>query len=131
MLIVGPAEVSFGGAAWDRVSFVSIAREADRPIAEFGDRGSFAAYVDVPRERVEIDVVQELAGTVLDEPELGERADLVVVARSAAGTRRTVRVDAVVRSVRDEVSGRGATRRVRLMGVSDTGADDPVRVSTD
>lgn len=130
MLIVGPAEMTFGGAAWARVSFVSVAREAERPIVEFGDGGAFPAYVDVPSQRVDIDVVQELAGTVLDEPELGERADLVVVSRSAAGATRTVRVDAVVRSVRDEVTSRGATRRVRLMGVSDTGADDPVRVFT-
>ena len=74
-------------------------------------------------------MVQEVAGTDLVDHELGEREDLVVLARSAGGATRTVRVDAVVRSVRHEVSARGATRRVRLIGVSDDGSDDPVAVT--
>ncbi|MEM7629994.1 MAG: hypothetical protein AAF356_11330 [Planctomycetota bacterium] len=129
MLIVGPGEVRFGGRVWERVSWVSVAQEGEGVVAEWGDEGPHAAFVDVPRRRVDIEVVQEVAGTDLVDPELGEREDLVVLARSAGGATRTVRVDAVVRSVRHEVSARGATRRVRLIGVSDDGSDDPVAVT--
>lgn len=131
MLVIKPAVVEFRGEAWLRVASVSVSRFADRLVVEHGEQGPHVVFVDVPEQRVEVSVVQELAGDDLGGPDVSERGTFrfeTTPSGGDAGARR-VSMTAMVVGVSVELSTRGGhRRRVRLIAETDDGADDPVSV---
>jgi hypothetical protein len=132
MLSLNPRMVEFGGDEWTGVSSVSISRWSERLLAEWGDEGPHAVLVDVPQERVTVEVVQELLGDDMDEPHPGTQGVLTWTTSAKAGDtpERRVTLTGVIQSVDYELSvRRGSVRRVKLVAVSDDGQEDPVAVT--
>lgn len=131
MLFLFPTGVEFAGAAWPGVTSVAIGRRAEKSIVEFGDGGSHVVLADVPEQRVEVTVSQELTADDAGGPVPGEEGALgfeTGPTGSGAGRRR-VSVSAVVLGVTYRVSKKsGAIRVVELVGVSSDGVADPVVV---
>ena len=131
MLIVDPLEVTFGAATWASVTSVAIERRAARSFAEYGADGPHVVLADVPEQRVEVTVVQELLADDMDAPVPGELAELSfeTALNSSSSGRKTVSMDAVVLGVKYGVSRKsGSVRTVDLLAVSGDGSADPVRV---
>jgi hypothetical protein len=131
VLIVDPREVSFGSATWGRVTSVAIERRAAKSFAEYGADGPHVILADVPEQRVEVTVVQELLADDMDAPVPGELAALSfeTALNSSSSGRKTVSMNAVVLGVKYGVSRKtGSVRTVELLAVSSDGAADPVSV---
>jgi hypothetical protein len=132
MLILNPRSVAFGTASWENVRLVSIERRAHREVVEWSDAGPYVVMMDVPEQRVDLTVEMELTRDDLAAPRPGDQATLTLFTSPTASDagRRKVSATCVVVRVEHEVSTRiGATRRVRLIAVSGTGAADPVTVT--
>lgn len=131
MLVLNPSEVVFAGEVWGHVRSVAIDRVAEEVIAERGEGGAEVVFADVASARVNVKVVREMHDSELSSPRPGQSAVLVLVASLGASDARkkTVSMQAVVTSVRHEVSGRGATRAVEFVAISADGHSDPITVS--
>jgi hypothetical protein len=131
VLIIDPRAVSFGASAWDGVTSVSIARRAARSFEAYGGTGPHVVLADVPEQRVEVTVVQELLSDDMDTPVPGWTGELsfeTALNGSQAGRNR-VSMQAVVMGVRYSASRKsGSVRTVELLAVSADGAADPVSV---
>lgn len=131
MLFLFPDDVGFGGAGWPGVTSVAIGRRAEKSIVEFGDGGSHVVLADVPEQRVEVTVSQELSAGDAGGPVPGEEGVLAFeTGPTGSGVgRRRVSLAAVVLAVKYRVSKtHGASRVVELVGVSGDGVADPVVV---
>lgn len=131
MLVLHPEVVRFGSLVWEDVESVLIDRLSDGVVREWGETGSYARLVDVPRRVVRVRVVRVLRESDLGEPALGELGELVVHTAPAFGNVGRERIDivCVVTEVREELTNRKESRRVvTLEGVSTSGTD-PVSVS--
>lgn len=133
MLVLRPELVELDGAAWSGVESIVVERSAAKEVAEFGDEGSYAAFVDVPERKVIVRVTRSADEGLADEIELGEEYELVFVAALGGTDRGRVRatVDGVATRVTYESKPTGVKQVVTLTGVSpDGGAADPVSVET-
>lgn len=131
MLFLHPRVVSFGGVDWSGVESVAIERSAARSFVEYGDSGAHAVLADVPEQRVEVRVTQELLGEDMDVPRPGEVGTLEfeTAPNSSGAGRRRVSMAAVVLGVKYQVSRKGGSARtVDLVAVSADGQADPVLV---
>ncbi len=132
MLVLNPRQVKFGNTVWDDVVLVAVDRAASRVVEEWSDLGPYAAFGDVPEQRITIRVVQELARDDLDGPGPGDLAELTLHTSPgwSDGGRRKLAARAMVTRVEHEVSlKRGAVRTVTLLAISEDGAEDPVAVT--
>lgn len=132
MLILNPRSVVFGTVTWENVRAVAVTRRAHKEVVEWGDAGPHVVLVDVPEQRVEIEVVIELARDDLASPKPGEQAVLSLHTSASASDafRKKLSATCVVTRVEHEVSLKGgATRRVLLTCVSSDGTVDPVSVT--
>lgn len=133
MLLLHPREVSFGAATWSNVVSVSIERRAEKSFVEFSDGGPHVVLADVPEQRVEVSVVQELLGDDMDVPKPGEEGALVFETspNSSGAGRKRVSTTAVVLNVKYRVSRKvGSGRTVEFVAVSSDGVADPVTVES-
>lgn len=131
MLLLNPRKVMFGSTEWGNVASVAISRWSAHTLVEWSDSGAHATLVDVPEQRVQVEVIQELLGEDMDTPKPGEEEELVFTTSptSTSDPEREITITAVVESVRYEVSlRRGSYRRVALVAVSSDGSADPVDV---
>ncbi|MBM4108995.1 MAG: hypothetical protein FJ255_09355 [Phycisphaerae bacterium] len=131
MLLLNPRRVRFGSEAWEDVTAMVIDRRAARTVLEWSDEGPHAVLADVPRQRVGIRVVQQVAREDVSSPRPGDEALLVAYTSPAGseGGRRRVSCFAVVVGVSHELSlSRGAVRTVELVAVSASGGADPIVV---
>jgi hypothetical protein len=136
MLLMNPRQVRFGATRWNDVRAVAIDRTPARELVEFGDHGPHAVFADVPEQRVDIRVIQDLSGAdeSVDAPLPGEQAELSlhIAPTGASAARKRVSAQAVILRVTHEVSlKRGAVRTVDLVAISDDGDDDPVTIVSD
>lgn len=139
VLILNPQSVVFGSATLERVSFVVIERVGARVVVEWGDGGPQVVFADVPEQRVNAKVVQDMDVAAVDGPRPGNSGELTFVASmsGADGGTKTVSATAVVTGVQYEIgrstAGTGvpprATRTLNFVLVSSDGAADPVMVS--
>lgn len=131
MLIIDPREVVFGASTWAGVTSVSIERRAAKSFAEYAGTGPHVVLADVPEQRVEVTVVQELLSDDMDAPVPGWTGGLsfeTALNGSQAGRTR-ISMQAVVLGVRYSASRKsGSVRTVELLAVSPDGAADPVTV---
>lgn len=139
MLVLNPQNVVFGSVTLEKVSLVAIERAAARVEVEWGDGGPHVVFADVPEQRVNVRVVQEMDSATMDAPRPGDLATLSFVASmsGADGGRKKVSGVAVVTGVQYEI-GRStagtavppkAARILSFVLVSGDGAGDPVSVS--
>jgi hypothetical protein len=110
-------------------------RSAAGEVVEWSDMGPHVVLADVPEQRVEIRVVQNLsgarAGESVDAPSPGEMGELVfhTSPTAGAGGRKRIAVQVVVLRVEHELSlRRGAVRTVRFVAISSDGQADPLSV---
>lgn len=132
MLILNPAQVTFGTATWSDVAAVSIERRPHREVVEWSDAGPHAVMADVPEQRVDITVVQALSRDDLATPRPSEQAVLTVQVSptaSDAGRKKIVATCVIVRVEHDVIGKRGATRTIRLVAISSDGVADPITVT--
>lgn len=131
MLLLNPRRVTFGSATWGNVASIAVSRWANKAIVEWSDAGPHAVLADVPEQRVEIEVIQELLGEDVNTPSPGELGTLAFTTGPATTDEptREVEITAMVESVKYEVSvRRGSHRRVTLVALSADGTTDPVGV---
>ena len=130
MIVLRPDRVEFDGGAWDGVVRVAIDRVSARTIEGYDESGSYATFVDVARQRVVIRVTQEIVGDDLEAPILGQMGELEVIAGNGTEhDRRRVRCECVIESVQNKISDYGATRSIVMIAQSDSGENDPVRIT--
>ena len=130
-MFLNPREVAFGLVTWSNVASVTIERSAERSFVEFSDDGPHVVLADVPEQRVDVRVSQELLGDDMDVPKPGEEGTLVfeTAPSSSGANRRSVSMTAVVLNVKYQVSRKsGSARTVELIAVSSDGLVDPVTV---
>ena len=135
MLLLNPRRVRFAGTAFEDVAAIVVDRSAAGEIVEWSDMGPHVVLADVPEQRVEIRVVQNLSGArdgeSVDAPSPGEMGELVfhTSPTAGAGGRKRIAVQAVVLRVEHELSlRRGAVRTVRFVAISSDGLADPLSV---
>jgi hypothetical protein len=130
MIVLRPDRVEFDGDAWGGVVRVAIDRVSARTIEGYDESGSYATLVDVARQRVVIRVTQEIVGDDLEAPIPGQMGELELIAGNGTELdRRRVRCDCVIESVQNKISEYGATRSIVLIAQSDSGENDPVRIT--
>ena len=135
MLLLNPRRVRFAGTRWEDVAAVIIDRTATREIVEWSDLGPHVVLADVPEQRVEIRVVQNISGVrdgeSVDAPAPGDLGELVfhTSPTAGAGGRKRIAAQVVVLRVEHELSlRRGAVRTVRFVAISSDGIVDPLAV---
>lgn len=131
MLLLNPRRVRFGSSLWEDVTALAIDRRADRTVLEWSDDGPHAVLADVPRQRINIRVVQQVAREDVSAPRPGDEALLIAYTSPTASEagRKRVSCYAVVLAVSHELSlSRGAVRTVELVAVSASGGADPIVV---
>jgi hypothetical protein len=131
MIVLRPDRVEFDDVVWDGVVRVAIDRVSARTIEGYDESGSYATLVDVTRQRVVIRVTQEIVGDDLEAPIPGQMGELEMIAGNGTELdRRRVRCDCVIESVQNKISEYGATRSIVLIAQSDSGENDPVRITS-
>jgi hypothetical protein len=133
MLIISPREVAFGGAVWTGIAAAVVDRSAAQTIEEFGENGPYAAFADVPRQRVRVRIVQDVVGEEgHTAPGPGQEAVLSITMAQAGRPRsRRLSTKAVILAVEHEVSlKRGSVRTITLAAVSIDGAADPITIES-
>ncbi|MEM7755176.1 MAG: hypothetical protein AAF297_06030 [Planctomycetota bacterium] len=131
MRVLNPGVVEFEGEGWEDVLSVNVSRFGEEVAVEFADAGPHVLFCDVPRQQVNVRVVQRVVGDDLSAPGLGDSGTLVfeTAANSSAARRAGVEIEAVVTGVQYSVASGGEARRtVSLVGVSEDGVVDPVGV---
>ncbi|MFN7374690.1 MAG: hypothetical protein ACK54T_09160 [bacterium] len=131
MLILEPDEVVCVGVRLSGVQSVSVNEEALEVVAEGGDGGPHLTFVDVPLRRVRVDIRQSVPEGDAFAFSVGLEGALLV--RWSAGGRGGAAggINArgvVVSSQYTFDSGKGATRVVSVVCVSDDGSASPVVV---
>jgi hypothetical protein len=131
MLVLRPELVEFNGMEWPGVELIAVERTAGREVVEFGDRGPYVAFVDVPERRVTVRVQRSPGPGFGVEAAVG--AEVVLVFEAAPGRadsgRTRVTVSGVVMRVGYETTPKGVKQVVSVVGVSpDGGVSDPVTV---
>lgn len=139
MLILNPPTVVFGNRAWPNIRSIVVERAATREIVEWSDDGRFPTFADVPEQRVDLRLVQELTGEDATSPIPGEAGTLMfsTAPGAADSARRTLTAWCVVLSVKydlpapasDARSTKAPTREIRLTAVSTSGDTDPVTIT--
>lgn len=133
MLFVNPRQVTFGSTTWGNVESVKFERSSAKLFVEYSDTGPHAVAGDVPEQKVEITVKQELLSDDLDAPTPGEVEELAFTTgpnSSDAGTKDVTVANAMVVSCDYEVSlRRGSSRTIKLVALSGNGTQDPVSVT--
>ena len=130
MIVLRPDQVKFDGGVWNGVVRVAVDRLSARTIEEYDESGSYATLVDVVRQRVVIRVTQEIEGDDLDIPMPGAFGEFEIIAGNGTELdRKRVRCDCVIESVQNKISEYGATRSIVLIAQSDSGENDPVRIT--
>ncbi len=134
MLILNPRSVVLGSARLGDVVSVAIERRAARLAVEWTDLGPHAAFADVPEQRVDVRIVQEVGEGAPDGPSPGQSVTLSLVTSPAGGdsARQRLSASGVVTGCRYEVVqtalGERTRRTIDVVLVSPDGAADPVSI---
>lgn len=137
MVFLNPERVTLGSHTLTNVALVTIDREARRVTVEYSDLGRFAAFADVPEERITVRIVRRVTREETDAIKPGDKLALGIrtgPGLSAAGARAisaTVVITGIESSMdaRSRGHGAGATQRVTALAVSADGATDPIVVT--
>lgn len=134
MLLLNPRLVTFASSRWDDIALIAIDRKAHKEIVEWSDLGPHVVLADVPEQRIEIKVIQELARDDITVPHPGDFGELTfhTSPTSTDAGRKKITTQAVILRVEHELSlKRGALRTITLIAISQDGADDPLSITAD
>lgn len=129
MVFLNPDIVKLGALTLANVQFVAIDREARRTALEYTDLGPYAAFADVPEQRVVVRIVRRIAESEALAIKPGDRLALSLRAAPnlSAGPVRAISATVVISAVEFTMSQRGgATQRISAIAISSTGAVDPI-----
>jgi len=133
MVFLNPDIVNLGALTLTNVQFVAIDREARRTALEYTDLGPYAAFADVPEQRVSVRIVRRITESEALPIEPGDRVALSLRSApnlSAAGV-RAISATIVISAVESTLSNRGgATQRISAIAISSTGAADPITTTS-
>ena len=129
MVFLNPDRVTLGSLTLTNVQFVAIDREARRTALEYTDLGPYAAFADVPEQRVSVRIVRRITESEALPIKPGDRVTMALRTApnlSAAGV-RAIAATVVISAVEFTLSNRGgAVQRISAIAISTTGAVDPV-----
>lgn len=131
MIWLNPKGLTINGGALDGVRSVSVSRGAGHSIVEYGDEGPHVVFADVSQRRVDVRIERALedGGTV--GADVGESVSVVFeISRGASDAlRRRVTISGVVLSSDVDIKGdEGGRARLKIVGVSSDGSQDPVTI---
>lgn len=132
MLVLNPAQVTFGLLTWKDVRSISVERLAKEEAVEWSDAGPHVVFADVVQTRVRIRVALEEVGEYTDTPRPGD-SGVLAFEIGPGGTdarRRRVSATCVVLAVTRSVANHSAIRTIEFVGISSDGASDPVTITT-
>ena len=132
MLILNPDIVKFAGERMEGVVAVALDRRPAREIVEFDDLGPHVTFADVPEQRVEVVVRQELRAGDLGAMAPGDAGLLELWTGPGASDagRRKLSATAVCLRIEHDLSRRaGAARTIRFIAISSSSATDPVTIA--
>jgi hypothetical protein len=124
MLLLNPRLVSFSSARREDIALIAIDRSPHREVVEWSDLGPHAVLADVPEQRIQIKVLQELTRDDITIPHPGDAGELVfhTSPTSSDAGRKRISTQAVILRVEHEVSlKRGALRTITLIALSEDG----------
>ncbi len=133
MYLLNPEAVVFDGVVLADVQTLVVDRTAKKSVIEWSDNGPYAAFADVPEQRVSVRIARRIADDQLTTLEPGDEGELRVTvspsgARSDAG-RHDIVMTCVVMSVTHELAGvKGGLQTIAMEAVSASGGSDPVSV---
>ena len=134
MVFLNPDTVTLGALALTNVQFVAFDREARRTALEYTDLGPYAAFADVPEQRIVVRIVRRITESEALPIKPGDRATLSLRSGpnlSGAAVRATS-ATVVVTAVEFALSNRsGATQRISAVALSTNGAADPITTTPD
>lgn len=129
MLSLLPTQVSFAAQSWPRITSIAIDRTAARQVVEWSDAGPHAVFVDVPEQRIDISVTQDLTDDgAFDAPRPAQAGIFEFTTAPGGSDARRVRVSmqAVILSITHDHTPKKFTRTIRLLATAATGATDPI-----
>ncbi len=143
MIWLNPETVTLGTAPLTNVVSVSIDRQAHRTVAQYTDFGRYAAFIDVPEQKVTVRILRRITESEATTIRPGDKLTMSVRAsagQSAAAIRKTV-ATLVILSVETSLNAKGggggggngsggATQRITAEAISIDGAADPVTVTS-
>lgn len=131
MLILNPHIVKFDGERLDGVLAVALDRRPARELVEFDDLGPHPTFADVPEQRSEFTVRQELARDDLQAMAPGDQAllELWTAPGASEAGRRKVTANVVCLRIEHDLSRRAALRTIRFIAIATTSATDPVTIT--
>lgn len=132
MLILSPRQVRFGSLTLADIAAIIIDRSPARTVEEFTEHGPYAVFADIPVQRLRLHIVQQATSDVPDDPRPGDQAMLTFHTAHATTAARPSTISAlcVVLAVQHELSLKhGATRKVTLVPISETGETDPITIT--
>src|SRR4051812_22202598 len=121
MLLLNPRLVTFANTRWDDIALIAIDRSPHKEVVDWSDLGPHAVFADIPEQRIEIKVLQELARDDITVPHPGDSGELSfhTSPTSSDAGRRKISTQAVILRVEHELSlKRGALRTITLIAIS-------------
>ena len=129
MLWINPRNVTINGEALGGVRSVRVSRGAGRSVVEHGDEGPHVVFVDVPEQKVEVRIERDLEDGAAVGAGVSDSVTLEFETSrgSSDALRRRVTIVGVVVSSDVDIKGEsGGSERMKIIGVSSDGSQDPV-----
>ncbi len=133
MVFLNPDIVTLGALRLTNVAFVAIDRQARRTALEYSDLGPYAAFVDVPEQRITLRIVRRITESETSALKPGDKVVFSVRVAPGASAAQALRIECqvVITSIDAALSNRaGATQRISAVAVSTDGAADPIVITS-
>lgn len=131
MLILNPDIVLFDGDALEGVLAVALDRRPAKEVVEFDELGPHATFADVPEQRVELTVRQELRRGDLSLMAPGDEGELELWTAPGASDagRRKLTAAVVCLRIEHDLTKKAPVRTIRFIAISATSSTDPITIT--
>jgi hypothetical protein len=131
MLILNSDIVKFDGDRMEGVLVVALDRRPEKEVVEHDDLGPHATFADVPEQRVEFTIRQELRRGDLSLMAPGDEGllELWTAPGASEAGRRKLSATVVCLRIEHDLSKRAPTRTMRFIAISASSATDPVTIA--
>lgn len=131
MLILNPDIVIFQGDTLEGVLAVALDRRPAKEVVEHDDLGPHATFADVPEQRVELTVRQELRRGDLSLMAPGDEGTLELWTAPGASDagRRKLTASVVCLRIEHDLTRKAPVRMMRFIAVSTSSATDPITIA--
>jgi len=131
MLILNPDIVKFDGERLEGVLAVALDRRPAKEVVEHDDLGPHATFADVPEQRVELNVRQELRRGDLSLMAPGNEGllELWTAPGASEAGRRKLSATVVCLRIEHDLSKKAPARTIRFIAISASSATDPITIT--